>query len=168
MKPRGTTALLLTRGALDSTRASVHCEVLLGNLAFLLPLPGDLHLHRCLPGLSAGHPGSLLAVLETTPPDQSVFRLPDNLSCVDDEIELTLFTPLHADEFYALELLNIHGIADTAEIGFWIAEAYQHRGITRRAASSLISHAFEYIGFAEICARTNPSNDRCRGLLESL
>ena len=67
-----------------------------------------------------------------------------------------------------VELLNMDKAANTAEIGFWIGEPYQHRGITRRAASSLITHAFGYLEFAEIHARTNPRNDSSRGLLESL
>ncbi len=107
---------------------------------------------------------------------------------VDDEIVLTLFTPLHAEQFYALvdqnrkhlgrwlrwvsryqsvtdattfakaslqrmakmsalgslvwyrgdpagwvELLNIDRTKQKREIGFWLAEYYQHRGIARRA-----------------------------------
>ena len=142
---------------------------------------------------------------------------------VDDEIVLTLLSPLDAEEFYALvdqnrehlshwftwvdryesvsdavafstgnlgrmaelsamsclvwycghlaglvDLLNIDRSRKRTEIGYWLGEQFQHRGIARRAVIALIEHAFNYMDFEMIHARVNAENSRSRALLEAL
>ena len=67
-----------------------------------------------------------------------------------------------------VELLNIDRPGRRTEIGYWIGEKFQHRGIARRAVIALIEHAFMYLDFALIHAKVNPENSRSRALLEAL
>ncbi len=55
-----------------------------------------------------------------------------------------------------------------AEIGYWLGEEFQHRGIASRAVNALIEHAFSYLDLSVVIAKANSGNSRSRTLLESL
>ena len=67
-----------------------------------------------------------------------------------------------------VELLNIDRSRRRAEIGFWLGQEFQHRGIARRAAMAMLEHAFTFLDFAIIHASTRVDNHRSRALLENL
>jgi len=67
-----------------------------------------------------------------------------------------------------VDLLNIEHPKRQAEIGFWLGEEFQHRGVARRAVVALIEHTFVCLDFALIHAKVNPDNSRSRALLEAL
>ncbi len=67
-----------------------------------------------------------------------------------------------------VELLNVDRPKRQGEIGFWLGETFQHRGIARRAADALIDHAFNCLDFALVLARANSRNRRSLALLSAL
>jgi ribosomal-protein-serine acetyltransferase len=55
-----------------------------------------------------------------------------------------------------------------AELGYWIAETHEGRGIVTRATRALIDHAFSRLGVHRITILAAPDNDRSRAIPERL
>ena len=62
-----------------------------------------------------------------------------------------------------LEPMNRSG-----EIGYWLAEAMQGRGIVTRACRALVDDAFQSQGLHRLFIRTDPENRRSRAVPERL
>lgn len=58
--------------------------------------------------------------------------------------------------------------AGCMEIGYWISEASQGKGIVTRACEALISRAFDELGVNRVQIRVEPGNDRSRAIPERL
>jgi ribosomal-protein-serine acetyltransferase len=63
---------------------------------------------------------------------------------------------------------RIDPIARTAEIGYWVAEQHQGRGLMTRAVIALIEHGFGELGFHRIEIRAAADNARSRAIPERL
>jgi ribosomal-protein-serine acetyltransferase len=64
--------------------------------------------------------------------------------------------------------MRINPHSSSGDIGYWIDEEYEGRGITRRAAQALVSSAFSELGLKRIDLRTSVQNKRSRALAERL
>lgn len=62
----------------------------------------------------------------------------------------------------------LDGLSRKAEIGYWIAEPFQGRGIMTRACRALVGFAFESLDLHRIEIRADPENRRSRAIPERL
>lgn len=77
--------------------------------------------------------------------------------------------PVSADEVERIGLV-FGGVGERsrAGIGYWIATEYQGEGYGKTAVSFLIDHLYRTYPHPAVYARTLPTNEASRGLLESL
>ena len=61
-----------------------------------------------------------------------------------------------------MDLKNIEWRVPKSEIGFYIDEAYEGKGITTRALNQLCEYCFEDLGFEKLFLRTHESNEGAR------
>jgi ribosomal-protein-serine acetyltransferase len=65
--------------------------------------------------------------------------------------------------------IGLHSVGyKCKEIGYWIGEEYQGKGIVTAACRALINHAFNELGINRIGIRVQPSNNRSRAIPERL
>ncbi len=64
--------------------------------------------------------------------------------------------------------VRINPYAASGDIGYWIDNEYEGRGITSRAARALISSVFDELGLTRMELRTSVDNKRSRALAERL
>ena len=55
-----------------------------------------------------------------------------------------------------------------AEIGYWLADGLQGRGIISRSCKAIINHAFKELGLNRIEIKCGVGNDKSRGVAEKL
>ena len=67
-----------------------------------------------------------------------------------------------------VQLENIDWERRLTEIGYWLGEEFQGKGIATMAVRALVEHAFTNLGFEHIAASVTPENVRSRALLERL
>ncbi len=60
------------------------------------------------------------------------------------------------------------GEARVAEIGYWLVEKLQRRGIVTRSCRRLLDHAFDDLDFNRVQIRVMPENDKSRAIPERL
>ncbi|MBI1386849.1 MAG: GNAT family N-acetyltransferase [bacterium] len=81
---------------------------------------------------------------------------------------------LHCGIWYQSELAGVVGMDridwpnKTAEIGYWIGEIYQGKGLVTLSVRFLIEFAFVELGLNRIEIRCAPDNHRSRGIPERL
>jgi ribosomal-protein-serine acetyltransferase len=64
--------------------------------------------------------------------------------------------------------LRIDTYRRAGELGYWIAERFEGRGLVTRAASALIEHGFGALGLGRIALRTDIGNHRSRAVADRL
>jgi ribosomal-protein-serine acetyltransferase len=64
--------------------------------------------------------------------------------------------------------LSADRITGNREIGYWVGEAYEGRGIVTRACRVLISHTFAHLGCHRITIRAATQNTKSRAVAERL
>ena len=64
--------------------------------------------------------------------------------------------------------ITVEPMNHAGEIGYWLAEAMQGKGIVTRACRALVDHAFQSRGLHRIFIRTDPENGRSRAIPERL
>jgi ribosomal-protein-serine acetyltransferase len=64
--------------------------------------------------------------------------------------------------------LRINPYAGSGDIGYWIDGEYEGRGITTRAATALVSSAFDELALKKIDLRTSVDNKRSRAVAKRL
>jgi len=65
--------------------------------------------------------------------------------------------------------IGLHAEGDKrAEIGYWLGEEFQGRGLVTSACQALIRYAFDDLGVQRICIRAAPENLRSRAIPERL
>ncbi len=65
--------------------------------------------------------------------------------------------------------MGLHSVgAKCKDIGYWLGEEHQGRGLITKACKSLISHAFTELGLNRIGIRAEPENCRSRAVPERL
>jgi ribosomal-protein-serine acetyltransferase len=64
--------------------------------------------------------------------------------------------------------IRINSYAASGDIGYWIDADYEGRGITSRAARTLISSAFDELRLSKMELRTSIGNTRSRAVAERL
>lgn len=67
-----------------------------------------------------------------------------------------------------IDLMGISSHSRCGEIGYWLDEAYQGRGLITNACRVLVSHAFSMLGANRIEIRAEPANTRSRAVAERL
>lgn len=68
----------------------------------------------------------------------------------------------------AIGLVHINWMDKTTEIGYYIAQDYEGRGIIRRACQEVVKYIFEDLALNRIEIRVQPENLRSRKIPESL
>ncbi|MEI7834295.1 MAG: GNAT family protein, partial [bacterium] len=66
----------------------------------------------------------------------------------------------------AIDLMGIKGFNRCGEIGYWIDEAYQGRGLVSTACAALIDHSFTALGINRMEIKADPANVRSRAIPE--
>ncbi len=66
----------------------------------------------------------------------------------------------------AIDLMGIKGFNRCGEIGYWIAETYQGRGLVSIACAALIDHSFAALGINRMEIQADPANVRSRAIPE--
>ena len=64
--------------------------------------------------------------------------------------------------------ITIEPMNHAGEIGYWIAEEMQGKGIVTRSCRALVDHAFKSRGLHRLFIRTDPENGRSRAIPERL
>ncbi|GAA2134980.1 GNAT family protein [Kitasatospora kazusensis] len=64
--------------------------------------------------------------------------------------------------------LRINAYRRSADIGYWIDEAHEGRGLVRRAVTALLDHAFGPLGLERVALQTEVANLRSRALATRL
>lgn len=64
--------------------------------------------------------------------------------------------------------LRLNSFLGNAELGYWIAEEHEGRGVVTRAARALVSYATDDLKIARIEIRTSTENTRSRRVAERL
>jgi ribosomal-protein-serine acetyltransferase len=64
--------------------------------------------------------------------------------------------------------LLIDARMQSAEVGYWIDADFEGRGLVTQAVTAVLDHAFGPLGLHRVELRTNPSNDRSRGVAQRL
>jgi ribosomal-protein-alanine N-acetyltransferase len=68
-----------------------------------------------------------------------------------------------------VNLSNVRrGVAQVASLGYWMGEAFAHRGLMHEALTALLPYAFERLGLHRIEAACLPHNKVSRALLAKL
>lgn len=76
--------------------------------------------------------------------------------------------------YYRNEFVGLIGLKDTdtvndrTEIGYWLAESCQHKGIMTRACKALIDYAFDVLGMNRIQIKVATENGKSRRVAERL
>ncbi len=71
----------------------------------------------------------------------------------------------HADRFAGMiGLIGVHHGTQSADIGYWLGEAYQGQGLVTDACRAVIAHAFGVLGLNRIQIRVQPANIRSRAI----
>jgi ribosomal-protein-serine acetyltransferase len=64
---------------------------------------------------------------------------------------------------HAIDYLNGRG-----EIGYWLSQSHQGRGLMTRAVKALVTHAFSVLGLNRVEIRAQPGNRKSRAIPERL
>lgn len=81
---------------------------------------------------------------------------------------LTFGIFLHAQPVGVLTLRSLDWSNHSGEIGYWLAEAHQGKGIMVRSCRAMISHAFAKLGLHRIVIRCAVGNTRSAAIPERL
>jgi ribosomal-protein-serine acetyltransferase len=64
--------------------------------------------------------------------------------------------------------MGVNTLDHNAEIGYWLASAYEGRGLVTRASARFLDHAFGELGLRRVTIRAAVSNDRSRAVARRL
>lgn len=104
----------------------------------------------------------------------------DQVRTIEDErawLERTVSTASAPEQAYGIwendELaggigLMLFRLSDSAEIGYWVGEEFEGRGLVTRACRALVDHGFGPLGLHRITIHCAPGNLRSRAVPERL
>ena len=64
--------------------------------------------------------------------------------------------------------LSVNRYSRSGEIGYWIGQDYEGRGLVTRAAAALLDQAFGPLGLDRVSLHTDPVNERSRAVARRL
>ncbi len=80
-----------------------------------------------------------------------------------------IFRLTEGDLIGACHLSHVQrGAAQSAQIGYWLGEAYAKKGFARAAVRALVRHSFDTLGLHRLEAAVQPDNDNSIRLLKAL
>jgi ribosomal-protein-serine acetyltransferase len=65
-------------------------------------------------------------------------------------------------------LEDIDQESGTAEIGYWLGEAYEGKGLVTNACRTLLDYAFRDLGLSRVQLRVQPTNERSKAVARRL